>query len=57
MDLGRDPATGKRIRKFKSGFKTKKEAIAFANSFSVDVANGLNVIDNKILLKDFMESW
>lgn len=57
IDLGRDPATGKRIRKFKSGFKTKKEAIAFANSFSVDVANGLNVIDNKILLKDFMKSW
>lgn len=57
IDLGRDPANGKRMRKFKSGFKTKKEAIAFANSFSVDVANGLNVIDNKILLKDFMKSW
>lgn len=57
IDLGRNPATGKRMRKFKSGFKTKKEAVAFANSFSVDVANGLNVIDNKILLKDFMDSW
>lgn len=57
IDLGRNSATGKRMRKFKSGFKTKKEAIAYTNSFSVDVANGLNVIDNKILLKDFMMSW
>lgn len=57
IDLGRDSATGKRMRKFKSGFKTKKEAMTFANSFSVDVANGLNVIDNKILLQDFMKSW
>lgn len=57
IDLGRNPSTGKRMRKFKSGFKTKKEATAYANSFSVDVENGLNVIDNKILLKDFIMSW
>ncbi|NFO05304.1 hypothetical protein FDB23_14585 [Clostridium botulinum] len=57
IDLGRNPATGKRMRKFKSGFKTKKEATAYANSFSVDVANGLNVIDNKILLENFIKSW
>lgn len=57
IDLGRNPSTGKRMRKFKGGFKTKKEAIAYANSFSVDIANGLNVIDNKILLKDFILSW
>lgn len=57
IDLGRNPSTGKRIRKFKSGFKTKKEAISFANALSVDVENGLNVIDNKILLKDFIMSW
>ncbi|NLK22611.1 MAG: site-specific integrase, partial [Clostridiales bacterium] len=37
IDLGRNPATGKRMRKFKSGFKTKKEAISYANSFSVDI--------------------
>ena len=52
IDLGRNPSTGKRMRKFKSGFKTKKEAVAYANSFCVDIANGLNVIDNKVLLKD-----
>lgn len=57
IDIGRDPLTGKRLRKFKGGFKTKKEATAFANSFSVDIANGLNVIDNKILLCDFITSW
>ncbi len=57
IDLGRDPSTGKRMRKFKSGFKTKKEATAYANSLSVDICNGLNVIDNKILLKDFIMSW
>jgi len=57
IDLGRNPSTGKRMRKFKGGFKTKKEAISYANSFSVDIANGLNVIDNKVLLKDFINSW
>lgn len=57
IDLGYDPITGKRNRKFKGGFKTKKEAIAFANSYSVDIANGLNVIDNKIPLKTFILSW
>lgn len=57
IDLGRNPSTGKRMRKFKSGFKTKKEAIAYANSLSVDISNGLNVIDNKILIKDFITSW
>ncbi|MSR92276.1 site-specific integrase [Inconstantimicrobium porci] len=57
IDLGRDPLTGKRKRAYKSGFKTKKEAVAYANSFSVDVANGLNVIDSKVLLKDFINTW
>jgi len=57
IDLGRNPATGKRMRKFKGGFKTKKEATAYANSLSVDISNGLNVVDNKILLKDFIMSW
>lgn len=57
IDLGVDPVTGKRNRKFKGGFKTKREAIAFSNSYSVDIANGLNVIDNKVLLKDFILSW
>ncbi|MDU4478582.1 site-specific integrase [Clostridium sp.] len=57
IDLGRNPSTGKRMRKFKGGFKTKKEAIAYVNSLSVDISNGLNVIDNKVLLKDFIISW
>lgn len=57
IDLGRNPSTGKRMRKFKGGFKTKKEAIAYVNSLSVDISNGLNVIDNKVLLKDFIMSW
>lgn len=57
IDLGRNPSTGKRMRKFKGGFKTKKEAIAYVNSLSVDISNGLNVIDNKVLLKNFIMSW
>lgn len=43
IDIGLNPLTGKRMRKFKEGFKTNKEAIAYANSFSVYIANGLNV--------------
>lgn len=27
LDLGTDPATGKRSRKWKSGFKTQKELV------------------------------
>lgn len=57
IELGRDPITGKRKRKTKSGFKTKKEAIEYNNKFSSEISNGLNIIDNKILLKDFLTSW
>lgn len=55
--LGRDPSTGKKIRKTKGGFKTKKEAEKYANQLSVDIQNGLDIITNKILLKDFITEW
>ncbi|MCE5221319.1 MAG: Arm DNA-binding domain-containing protein [Clostridium sp.] len=48
ISSNRDPSTGKRIRKFKSGFRTKKEGTAYVNSLSVDISNGLNIMDNKI---------
>lgn len=44
------------MRKFEYGFK-KKEAIAYVNLLRIDISNGLNFIDNKILLKDFIMSW
>lgn len=55
--LGRDPLTGKKLRKTKGGFKTKKEAQNYASQLNVDVQNGLNIVTNKILLKDFLTEW
>ena len=46
---GINPISLKQRRIVRKGFKTKKEAVAYANSFCVDIANGLNVIDNKVL--------
>lgn len=55
--LGRDPLTGKQLRKFKGGFKTKKEAELYASQLSVDVSNGFNIATSKTLLKDFIMEW
>lgn len=55
--LGRDPITNRQNRSTKSGFKSKKEAIKYAESLKVDIRNGLDVINNKILLKDFITNW
>lgn len=57
INIGIDPITGKRLRHYKSGFKTKKEASIYANKYSADIANGLNITNTKITLEAFIKSW
>ena len=57
IELGRDERTNKRLRHTKDGFKTKKEAIAYATIKENELLNGLVPNNNKILLKDFITEW
>lgn len=40
IDVGRDPATGKRMRRWHSGFATRKEAERAARDLLLRVENG-----------------
>lgn len=58
LSLGNDPITNKRIRIYKQGFKTKKEAEKYAIEYTSQVNKGLlNPISKNILLKDFILDW
>lgn len=48
---------GNYIRINQGGFKTKKEAELWSAQKSLEYSEGLNIIDSKILLKDFMLKW
>ncbi|WP_308779766.1 site-specific integrase [uncultured Clostridium sp.] len=56
LELGRDH-TGKRIRHTKEGFKTKKEARAYATIKENELLNNISPTSNKVLLKDFILQW
>lgn len=57
VDTGKDPITGKRKQKTKSGFKTEKEAEAALNEVVYELNKGLYIEPQSILLKDFAEDW
>lgn len=57
IEIGRDERTGKRVRHTKEGFKTKKEAKAYASIKENELLSGLIPSNNKILLKDFINDW
>lgn len=57
IELGIDERTGKRLRHTKDGFKTKREAIAYATQREIELLNGINPINSKVLLKDFIMDW
>lgn len=56
LELGRD-YNGKRIRHTKEGFKTKKEARAYATIKENELLNNIIPTSNKVLLKDFILQW
>lgn len=57
IELGKDDRTGKRLRHTKDGFKTKKEAMAYATIKENELLNGVIPIKSKVLLKDFINNW
>lgn len=57
VDIGRDPITGKRKQKTKSGFKTKKEAEQSLNEFLYEYSKGTWIEPQKITVKEFALEW
>lgn len=57
VDIGRDPLTGKRKQKSKSGFKTKKEAQAALAELVTRTTKGEAVDFRKIMFKDFATDY
>lgn len=57
VDIGRDPLTGKRKQKTKSGFKTKKEAESALNELIYEVDKGIWIEPKNLLFKDFANEW
>jgi integrase len=56
IELGKN-SSGKRVRHTKEGFKTKKEAKAYATIKENELLNNLIPSNNKIILKDFILEW
>ncbi|MCM3761833.1 site-specific integrase [Alkalihalobacillus oceani] len=57
IDLGVDPATGKRKQTTKTGFHTKKEAQAYCADLIVKFEQGNYSEPSKMLLDDYLEKW
>lgn len=57
IDVGKDPKTGNRMQKTKSGFRTKTEAKSAAALLEVDLQKGRNVRNKDPLFKDFADEW
>ena len=48
---------GKRVRKYKSGFKNRKDAEKFLRSVIDDIESGIDVQGSDVLLKNFLFDW
>lgn len=57
IEAGRNPATGKRQRVTKSGFKTAKEARAAAQPILNKLLLGENIIESDITFGEYAEQW
>jgi integrase len=57
VDIGRDPATGKRAQKTKGGFKTKKAAQEACAELITELTKGVFVDAKDLLFKDLLEEW
>lgn len=57
VDIGRDPLTGKRKQKTKSGFDTKKAASAALTELLAEVNRGTWIEPQNIMVKDFAWEW
>lgn len=57
VDVGRNPATGKRKRKSKGGFKTKGECRAAASLILAELEKGTYFEIEKIIFEDYMKRY
>jgi integrase len=57
FDLGRDPVTGKRVRKWHSGFLTKKAAEKEQIKLAAELDNGSYIEPNKQTVGTFLLMW
>jgi integrase len=57
IDIGRDPATGRRKQKTKGGFHTKQEAEAAAAALIYELSQGTYVQEKNVVFKDFASEW
>lgn len=57
IEAGQDPATGKRKRHYKGGFRTKREAEAYKAQVLAELQRGTFVEPAKMTVGEFMERW
>lgn len=57
VDIGRDPKTGKRQRKSRSGFRTKKECDIALNELLMALQQNTFIEQNKMSLADYLTYW
>ncbi len=57
IDIGRDPATGKRKQKTKSGFSTKKIAQEACAKMISELSKGIYIDAKDMLFKHLVEEW
>ncbi|WP_454174976.1 site-specific integrase [Gordonia sputi] len=57
VDLGRDPATGKRRQERKRGFRTKREAVEALDERLGEIRTGVVAVDQRLTLAQYLESW
>lgn len=57
VDIGKDPKTGKRKQKKKSGFRTKKEAEVAVAMLKNEINQGLYVKESDVTFEDFAKEW
>lgn len=53
----KDPATGRRKRRWHSGYRTKREAEAACNEMAVAMQRGEYLAPSKQTVGDFVEEW
>ena len=57
VDLGRDPATGKRRQERKRGFDTKREAVEALDERLGEIRTGVVAVDRKLTVGQYLRQW
>lgn len=57
IDLGKDPGTGRRKRKWQSGFRTKREAESYLAEALAQLSRGTYVEPARMTVAEFLAKW